>query len=333
MNEILTALQGRQRFLVTSHARPDGDAVGSVLACTHMLRAMGKQADPVLRDGVPHIYRHLPGAAEVRVVPRVDATEYDAAIILECDSVARTRLEGVDGLFLINIDHHDTISDYAHVNWYEPDASATAELIHKIAVACGVGISRDMAVCLYTAVLTDTGSFCYAGTTGTTFELAGELVRAGADPVQAARNVYFSYPPGKMKLLGVALRTLKLEGNFSWMHITRDDVTSVGAVDEDCEGLVNYALGIDGVQVAAFFREMGDGYYRVSLRSKGEVNVADVAEMFGGGGHSAASGFAISGPLQIAVRRVLSELADHDFHPGDGSCASPGGCGHHHPQQ
>jgi phosphoesterase RecJ-like protein len=293
---------------------------------------MGKQADPVLRDGVPRIYRHLPGADEIRAVPRVDASLYDAAIVLECDSVARTRLEGVDGLFLINIDHHNTTSDYAHVNWFEPEASATAELIHKIAVAIGVEITPDIATCLYTAVLTDTGSFCYAGTTETTFDFAGELVRAGADPVETARSVYFSYPPGKMKLLGVALRTLKLEGGFAWIQITRDDMKSVGAVDEDCEGLVNYALGIEGVQVAAFFREMSDGYYRVSLRSKGEVNVAEVAEVFGGGGHSAASGFAISGPLPIAVGRVLSQLADHDFHPGD-RCEGHGCCDHDHPQQ
>lgn len=332
LNEVLAELRSRQRFLVTSHARPDGDAVGSVLACLHLLRAMGKQVDAVLRDGVPHIYRHLPGVSEVRAVDRVEASRYDAAIVLECDSVQRTRIEGIDGLFLINIDHHNTMAEYANINWFEPDASATAELIHKIAVAAGVPVSPEMATCLYTAVLTDTGAFCYAGTTESTFAFAQQLVHAGADPVQLARSVYFSYPAGKMKLLGAALRSLKFEGRFACMNITREEMHTAGAIDEDCEGLVNYALGIEGVRVAAFFRETGDGRYRVSLRSKGLVNVAKVAEVFGGGGHSAASGFAIDGPLRMAVQRVLSELSNHHFHPegADGELPQPA-CGNDHP--
>lgn len=305
--EVINQIERRQRFLLTSHARPDGDAIGSVLACVQILRSMGKHADVVLHDGVPHIYKPLPFADSVIKSPHAPS-EYEAAIILECDSVARTRLSGLDRHYLINIDHHETASNFADLNWIEPDACATAELIFRLAREAGVKISPEIATCLYTAVLTDTGSFCFVGTNDSTFALAEELVRAGADPVKIAQNVYFSNPMAKMLLLGCALSRLQREGPIVWMDITRDDMRRTNASDEDAEGLVNYSLAIEGVQVAVFFREQQDGRYRVSLRSKGGLNVARVAEIFGGGGHTCASGFSIEGPLRSAVERVLPHL-------------------------
>ena len=307
LNDVLTAVSQRQRFVVTSHARPDGDAVGSVLGCVKILRAMGKEADAVLHDGVPQIYKCLPDADTVKALNEV-AQDYDAAIILECDSVERTRLKGLGSLFLINVDHHNSAKEFADLNWIEQDASATAELIYKLALRAGVTITPDIATCLYTAVLTDTGSFCYAGTNESTFELAGDLVRHGADPVHIAQNVYFANPPSKMFLLGAALSRLTVDGRLAWMHVTREDMARTGAAEEDCEGVANYALGIDGVEVAAFFRESPDGRFRVSLRSKGGINVARIAETFGGGGHTCASGHAIDGPLAFATGRVLDLL-------------------------
>ena len=157
-------------------------------------------------------------------------------------------------------------------------------------------------------MLTDTGSFCYAGTNDATFELAGELVRAGADPVNIAQHVYFANPATKMHLLGAALSRLSTEDRLAWMHVTREDMIRTRAADEDCEGVANYALGIHGVEVAAFFRELPGDKFRVSLRSKGAVNVARIAESFGGGGHTCASGHAIDGPLSAATGRVLDLL-------------------------
>lgn len=305
LEDILAALANRTRIVVTSHARPDGDAVGSVLGCVHMLRAMGKHADGVLHDGVPKLYRCLPGADDIRTSI---AGGYDAAIILECDSVQRTRLKGLDYLFLINIDHHNSAREYAHLNWIDPQASATAELVYRIARAADVPISTEIATCLYTAVLTDTGSFCFVGTNESTFELAKELVEFGADPVSIAQCVYFSNPASKMRILGAALSTLERDGQLAWMYVTGEQMHQTGAAEEDCEGLVNYALGIEGVEVAAFLRELPDGRFRVSLRSKGHVNVARVAEKFGGGGHDCASGHPVDGPLQSALPRVLNEL-------------------------
>ena len=175
-------------------------------------------------------------------------------------------------------------------------------------MAAGITISPEIATCLYTAVLTDTGSFCYSGTNAQTFAFAREMVLAGADPVAIAQHVYFSNPVSKMQLLSRALSNLHCDGVISWMHISQTDLTASGATEQDCEGLVNWALGIGGIEASAFFREISGSRYRVSLRSKGNVDVARIAQSFGGGGHACASGHAIDGPFEIARGRVLSAL-------------------------
>jgi len=307
ISEVLKQIAERRRFLLTSHARPDGDAVGSALACGQILRMMGKEAEVVLHDGVPRIYQPLPFADRVVKADRVNGN-YEAAIILECDSIQRTRLQGLEDRFLINIDHHLSGRPFAHVNWIDPKAVATAELVYRLAREAAVTITADIATCLYTAVLTDTGSFMFAGTNEHTFSLARELVIAGADPARCARNIYFAHSTAKMRLLGAALSNLHREGSLAWIWITREQMERCGAKEEDCEGLVNYALSIQDVEVAAFFRELPDGRYRVSLRSKGALNVATVAEQFGGGGHECASGLSLNGPLSVAVARVVAQL-------------------------
>ena len=308
--EVLNQIGRRTRFVLTSHARPDGDAIGSVLACSQILRSMGKQADVFLFDGVPQVYRPLPFADTVVQTSRIPDA-YEAAVILECDSIQRTRLEGLDRHYLINIDHHTSAKPFADVNWIDPHACATAEMIFRLAREAGVSLSPEIATCLYTAVLTDTGSFGYSGTSERTFVLAQELVRAGADPVAIAQNVYFSNPIAKMRLLGAALNNLHREGTLAWMHVNRTDMDRTGALEEHSEGLVNYALAIEGVEVALFFRELSDHRYRVSLRSKGAVNVASIAEKFGGGGHECASGCSMDGPLPAAIDRIVAELRMH----------------------
>src|SRR5438874_12809398 len=241
LREVLKHIEQRERFLLTSHARPDGDAVGSALACCQILHSMGKEADVVLRDGVPRVYRPLPFADRVVQSDRVNG-EYEAAIILECDSIQRTRLEGLEERFLINIDHHISGRPFAHVNWIDPTACATAELIYRLAREAGAEITPAIATCLYTAVLTDTGSFCSAGTNERTFALVQELVCCGANPVKIAQGVYFSNPISKMRLLGAALSNLHRENDLAWMFVTCDDVERCGALEEDAEGLVNYTL-------------------------------------------------------------------------------------------
>jgi len=307
LKEVLKQIEQRDRFVLTSHARPDGDAIGSALACCQILRSVGKSAEVVLRDGVPRIYQPLPFADQVVQSDKVNGN-YEAAILLECDSVQRARLSGLENHFLISIDHHLSGRPFAHVNWIDPDAVATAEMVYRLAREMSAPLSPEIATCLYTALLTDTGSFMFEGTNEHTFALARELVRAGADPAYCARNVYFAHSTAKMRLLGAALSNLHREGPLAWIWVTREQMEQFGAKEEDCEGLVNYALSIQDVEVAAFFRELPDGRYRVSLRSKGGMNVAAVAERFGGGGHACASGLSLDGPLSEAVTRVLANF-------------------------
>jgi phosphoesterase RecJ-like protein len=307
LDTLAGALRSRQRWVVTSHARPDGDAVGSTLGSMHMLRSMGLQADAYLSDGVPAIYRGLPGAAEVSTGP-VAALRYDGVLVLECDSFQRTELAGLDGLFSINIDHHETSAEFADRNYVVDNASSAAEIVYYLAQAAGVDITPEIATCLYTAVLTDTGSFCYVGTSAQTFAFAREMVLAGADPAAIAQQVYFSNPASKMRLLGRALASLHCEGPISWMLITESDMAASGATAADCEGLINWALGIQGIEATALFREVAGGGYRVSLRSKGGIDVAHIAHGFGGGGHACASGHAIEGPFEAAREKVVGAL-------------------------
>jgi bifunctional oligoribonuclease and PAP phosphatase NrnA len=309
IHAVLHAIERGQRFLVSGHARPDGDAVGSILACTMILEQLGKQVDMVSCDRVPLIYRSLPCSSAIRQISRAEG-DYDAVILLECDGVERSRLRGLEGRFLINIDHHVSGRTFANINWIDTEACAVAEMVYKLAMLAGVRITPEMATCLYTAVLTDTGSFCYEGTDAHTFELAAELVRHGARSAAIAKDVYFSHPTSKMLLLGAALSNLRREGRLAWMWVSHDDMVRTCAAEEDCEGLVNYAIAISGVDVAIFLRELSNHRVRLSLRSKGDVNVARIAERFGGGGHQHASGCTIDGPLPDATEMIL-DVARH----------------------
>src|ERR1700683_1580622 len=312
LRDVLQQIEQRDRFVLTSHARPDGDAIGSALACCQVLRSMGKQADVVLHDGVPRIYRSLPFADQVQQASRIGGS-YEAAIILECDSIHRTRLEGLEDRFLINIDHHVSGRPFADVNWIDPHAVATGEMVFRLARAAGTPVSSEIAPCLYTALMTDTGSFMFQGTNEHTFSLARELVLAGADPAHCAQGIYFAHSEAKIRLLGEALRNLNIENSVAWVWVTQQQMELCAAREEDCEGLVNYVLSIGDVEVAIFFREMPDGRFRVSLRSKGKLDVAHVAERFGGGGHQCASGCSVDGPLPASVRNVLAQIRRGPF--------------------
>jgi bifunctional oligoribonuclease and PAP phosphatase NrnA len=310
LDRVLQEIRARRNFIVTSHARPDGDGVGSALACAQILRAMGKNAEVVMHDGVPRIYQNLPFADRVIHADAVpaDFPRDGAVILLECDSIRRALLEGLERCFLINIDHHASGRNFAHINWIDSSVMATAELVFRLARIACVPVDRDMATCLYTALMTDTGSFMFEGTNEHTFTVARELVLAGADPALCARHIYFGHSTAKLRLLGAALSNLHREGALAWIWVTQDQMERFGAREEDCEGLVNYALSIADVQVAVFFRELPDRRYRISLRSKGAVNVSAVAEHFGGGGHKCASGCSMDGPLGVVVSRIVERL-------------------------
>jgi len=304
---ILEVLDRGERFLVCSHARPDGDAVGSMLALGMVIEQMGKRADLVTADQIPLQYRQLPGASDIFTTLRVHG-HYDAAIVLECDSIERTRLRGLEDRFLVNIDHHLTGREFAQLNWIDRSAASVGEMVYQLARAAGADLTPQMAQCLYATLLTDTGGFCYGNVRESTFALARELVHAGADPIAIANEVYFSAPTSKLLLLGAALRRLKREGRLAWLWVTHQDMQRTCATEEESEGIVNVALGIAGVDAVVFLRELPDGHIRLSLRSKGQLNVAEIAARLGGGGHQNASGCTLDGSLPRALKQILAEL-------------------------
>ena len=299
---LLRLFREHRTFIVTSHARPDGDAVGSALATMHLLESMGKQVTVVLADPVPRTFAGLPGVD--RVLRTQPTTPAEVAVVLECDSIERTGYDHLAAEQTINIDHHQSGAPYASVNWIDPAAPAAGVMVYDLAVASGEAISPALATCLYAAVLTDTVRFTLPSTTAGTFGLVQHLLTLGADAPGVSEAVYHSHRPARLRILGAALRRLHIDGPIAWSAVTQTEIEEAQAETEDCEGVVNYIVGIEGVKAGAFLRELPDGEFRASLRSKGEVDVARVAERLGGGGHRNASGCTMEGPLSLAIERL-----------------------------
>ncbi len=308
---LLEAFRASPRFILTSHARPDGDALGSVLALAEILDQLGRQTDVVFADPIPLIYKTLPNVQRIHHKPSAaDIADHSIpAILLECDGIARTGLLGLENRPLINIDHHASGRNFASVNWIDEHACAVGAMVYRIALAAKVEITPSMATCLYTSILSDTGAFTYSCTNADTFALVHDLALHGASPSKIARDVYFSNPASKIRLLGAALSNLQCDGKVAWAWVTRQEMERAGADAEDCEGVVNYLISIAGVESAVFLRELPDvNEFRLSIRSKGKIDVARVAESFGGGGHRSASGCTVGGPLGVATERILTQL-------------------------
>jgi phosphoesterase RecJ-like protein len=311
LSQVVELIEGKQRFAITSHVRPDGDGLGSSLGLYWLLRALGKDAEVIMRDAVPHSYRELPGAECVRVTPAVDR-QYDAVFVIECSDLARPGLDGLERQFVVNIDHHATTSLFGKINWIDATASAVGEMIYNLCKAIGVRPTRELAECVYTALLTDTGSFHYSNTSERTFKVASELVRAGVKPAKISQAVFSNYPWGKLDLLGRVLSTARHDAarRVAWMHQTLEMQLEANASEEDSDGFVNYPMSCGEIEAVAFLKETAPGVYRTSLRSKGEVNVARIAERFGGGGHRNAAGCTLTGDLHEAERAITELLAE-----------------------
>lgn len=314
IDEILQVIRDGERFLVCSHSRPDGDAVGSVLAMGMFLEQVGKRADLVTADRIPLVYRKLPGAGGFRTALRVHGP-YDAAILLECDSAERTRLRGLENFKIVNIDHHASGRAWGQINWIDHEAASVGELVYRLIMAAGATITPEIATCLYTTLLTDTGGFIYGGLRASTFALAEKLTLAGADPARIAKDTYFRAPMSKLLLLGAALNNLHREGRLAWLWVTHHDMVRTCAAEEDCEGIVNYALSIADVEAAVFLRELPERRIRMSLRSKNRINVAAIAQGLGGGGHENAAGCTVDGPIARALDEILDLLRPHVSEP------------------
>jgi phosphoesterase RecJ-like protein len=286
-----------------------------VLAIGSVLHAMGKKVDMVLADPIPLVYRTLPGVGRVRQTREIVQTAYDVIIILECDGTERTGICGIHEMSnVINVDHHLTGIPFGGLNWIDPSAAAVAAMVFEIAISLGATITPAIATCLYTALMTDTGSFTYPGTSADTFTLAHALIDLGAKADSVARDVLYSVPAARIHLLGLALSRVRILGPIAWTWITQDDLQQMQATDEDSEGTVNYLISIAGVEAAAFLRELprtspdAPPVFRTSLRSKSSVDVSHVAANCGGGGHRNAAGCTLNGPFDNAVAHILREL-------------------------
>jgi phosphoesterase RecJ-like protein len=304
---IVEAIRARQRFVLSSHVRADGDSIGSQLAMAFALRALGKHVEIVNAGPPPPQLQGFPGVAEIRVAPEVSG-RFDASIIMECGELARTGVAGLDRSFLINIDHHPGNTGYGQLQWFDPAAAACGEMVFDLVQALGVPLSREIATHVYVAILTDTGSFHYSNITPRTFDICSEALAAGVDPVLVARNVYDSSSMGRLKLFGAVLGGMQIDrtGHIAIIYLDHEMARAAGGTYEDTEGLVNLPLMVKDIYAIVFFKQNEGEEYRVSLRSKGEIDVAAIAKTFGGGGHRNAAGCTVRGGID-ALQKVFIE--------------------------
>ena len=308
-------IRSASSIAVAAHAGPDGDAIGSTLACSQLLRELGKKVVAYNRDGAPYNFTYLSGSEDVVTSPAELPDDLDLFIVLDCSSLVRVDpdLTLASDVKLLCIDHHATIDDdFADVFVHDVSACAVGEMIYRLVRALDASLSRPVAEALYAAIHTDTGSFRYSNTSPAALAAAGELVRAGVDVWHVASNTYENHPLSRVKLLGEVLKTLHVSdcGRFAFISVTDDMYERTGAGPEMLDGFINHARGIRGVEVAAQVRQNGDDSYRVSLRSRGRVNVAALAKRFGGGGHHNAAGCSIEGHLETVMEtltRVFQE--------------------------
>ena len=314
MRAITEEVRKHHRFLITTHVEPDGDAVGSTLAMLHALKAMGKDVVACLSDPVPPIYRFLPGSREILAeVPLGFVPE--VVIVLDCSELNRAGevLKNLDftSVVIINIDHHnsnDRYGTFAHVE----ESAATGELVFKLIEELGIRMTREMGMCVYTAILTDTGGFRYRNTTRGSLRIAAEIVGLGVNPGEIAEKACESYPLERFQILGRALKNLRVscDGKVADFFVTQKMFNGADVPPSIVEGFVNYPREIDGVLVSVFLREKAKGKYRVSLRSKGDADVSQVAQFFGGGGHRNAAGCVVEGDLETARDLILRRVCE-----------------------
>src|SRR5437762_4127366 len=307
--QIVDAIRARQRFVLSSHARPDGDSIGSQLAMAYALRALGKEVVAVNADPAPPPLMAFPAVPGIRIAKEAVGT-FDAAIIMECGDLSRTGVRGLERFFLINIDHHPGNTAYGQINWFDAAAAACGEMVFDLVLALGVPLSPEIATHVYLAILTDTGSFHYSNITPRTFEIARQCIVAGVDPVLIARNVYDSNNMGRLKLFGAVLSAMQIDasGRIAIVYLDHEMARAAGGTYEDTEGLINLPLTVKEVQAVVFFKQAEGDEYRVSLRSKGDIDIGAVAKEFGGGGHKNAAGCTVRGAIGPLQQMFVEKL-------------------------
>jgi len=311
LSQVVELIEKKQKFGITTHIKPDGDGVGSSLGLCWLLQSLGKSAEVLVHGDIPIAYRNLPGADKIRDVDSIDA-KYDAIFVIECSDLERPGIHGLNNEFTVNIDHHATSEHFGTINWIDSTASAVGEMIYNLCKAIGGKITREIAECVYMALVTDTGSFHFSNTTDRTLKVASELVKAGVKPAEVSEAVYNNYPWSRIELMRQVLGTVKRDesGQVASLRQTLRMREVAGAVDGDNNGFVNIPLSAREVLAVVYMREVGQDQYRVSLRSKGDINVARVAEKYGGGGHRNAAGLRIEGNWDDRERELVAAVRE-----------------------
>ncbi len=303
-------MRGGRRFVVASHARPDGDAIGSAMAMALALRAIGKDATVVTDAAPPAFLQPFPGVSGMQITSEITDT-FDAALVMECSDLARTGIGGLDRSPVVNIDHHPGNTLYGAVNWIDQSAAACGEMAFTLIDALGVPIGADIATHVYLAILTDTGSFHFSHLSPRTFDIARRCVEAGANPQWIARTHYDSNSLSRVRIFGAVMHAMAIVdgGRVALLSITRKMMADLGGTSDDLEGLINFPLTVKDIEAVAFFKETGDGEWRVSMRSKGAVDTGAIARQFGGGGHTNASGCSATGDFNAVATQFGALLA------------------------
>ncbi len=310
--DIAVVLRRAESVLICGHIMPDGDCLGSVLAMGLMLESLGKKVTMAGPDPVPEPYHFLPGVERFLVGETPDV-EYDMLIVLDCsvpERLGRGYHELVTGdVVVVNIDHHASSTSFGTYRYIDPLAAAVGEIIFDLFKLMAVDISLEVAICLYTAIITDTGSFQYDSTTPHTHRRVADLLELGVPVAEINTRLYEEKSKSALLLLGAALDTLSIspQGKVCWMTVTREILSDTGAKDEHTDGLVNYARSIRGIEIGMLFHELSDGNYKISFRSKGAASVNRLAALFGGGGHKCAAGCVMQGELEDIRKKVVAE--------------------------
>ncbi len=294
-----------QRIVITSHLRPDGDSICTSLALAFMGELLGKEVQIINRDRTPYPFQHFPDADKIQI-GQIPPQKFDIVILLECANVSRSGQENLKHYFKINIDHHHSNDYYADIDWVEPEASAVGEMAYNLGEKLNIRFTPQIASHLYCAIVSDTGSFQFSNTTAKSLEICSKLIEHGANSIRISEILFNNNSPEKIKLLGQVLSTLQMnkKGNIATVTMFKKNLDALNLREIDTEDITTLARSIKGVEMVLFFKEMGKGTYRISLRAKGETDAAAVAEHFGGGGHLHAAGFTAVGRYAKLAKEI-----------------------------
>jgi bifunctional oligoribonuclease and PAP phosphatase NrnA len=310
--ELVTVFKKENVFFLATHINPDGDAIGSALALATALKSMGKEVYVYNKDRVPELYKFMPGYKRFRSGMKKAFVGNQVLVLLDCNSPERAALEQYSFRRSVVIDHHQTETAFGDIRWVVPQTAATGIMIFSLIKAMGVALTGDIATNLYTAIAADTGTFRYNNTSSEVLISCAELIKAGADPAYIAECLYDRWEEARFELLVMTLNNLEIKNDVAMMHITKEMFRKTGTSPEDTEYFSNFPRQIKTVKISAFFKDIGNGFWKASLRSKGSINVAQIAELYGGGGHRNAAGFKTRGSLKVvkedfllAAKRIL----------------------------